>query len=132
MIGIQRNIIWTLKILFFFTLFASCKVFETPTYTLNEAIDSKKGVKLKIKDKGPYFFHQLIIINEQLYGLIPKKNSNKKWLDFKIVDDNYLGKYKLLEIEENSIQDLKKPLSPTGTILVGALLIGLIVTGLAL
>lgn len=106
------KLIEIVKILLLMFLLFSCKAKQSATISLDEAIASEDVVRLKISDSGPYRFEKLIRIDGKLYGLVKRDYLYANQLKEKVVDNNYKEKYKLIELEENNVHDIKKGSSP--------------------
>ena len=108
-------------------LLQSCKVYDSKTITIEQAIQRESKVKLKLNDNEPYYFNKLVMENNKLFGFSSFTNSTTEYLDilgFEIIKD---GKYSKILLQENLIKEIhqhNKTTSIIVTILTGIIVIG--------
>ena len=121
---------WIAIILSTLLVFQSCRVYHSKSVTVDEAILSKKRVKVKNFDNDTFKFEELQREDGQLYGITKKTSNAAKKLDYQFVDENLSEKYVKILLPEHTIREYhlqNKTMSTLITILIPVtLLIGLL------
>ena len=104
---IKRNLKWAAKILSFIILFQSCTVYHSTTASVDEAIQSSNKVKVVVPGEDPYKFLNLVRIDNEIYGVAKKKSNTSNLLQAQITDTSYQGKYNLIELNDQNLQDIR-------------------------
>ena len=105
--SIKRNLKWAVKILSVLILLQSCTVYHSTTASVNEAIQSSNKLKFDAPDKDSYKFMKLIRIDNEIYGVAKKKSYASKELQAQITDTSYEGKYNLIKLHDQDLQDIR-------------------------
>jgi len=111
-------------------LLQSCKVYDSKTITIKEAVQFESKVKLKLNDNEPYYFKKLVIENNKLFGISSFEASTTEYLDilgFEIMKD---GKYSKILLPENLVKEIhqhNKKTSLIVTVLTGIIIISAVI-----
>ena len=92
-------------LLSFLVLIQSCTVYQKTPSTVDEAVKSKKQVKVVTQTKESYQFNRLEIENNNIYGVSSMKSSTAEKLSDQIVEkvDKRTVRILLNDIQESSI-----------------------------
>ena len=112
----------TLSALF---LLQSCKVYQSKTVTVNEAILSTERVKVNNFNNESYKFERLYKENEQLYGYTKRGSSTAKKLTEQIVKSQL--NYVIILLSEKTIKEYHLQNKTLSTILTVAIPITVII-----
>ncbi|MCZ6703894.1 MAG: hypothetical protein O6940_12760 [Ignavibacteria bacterium] len=112
----------TLSALF---LLQSCKVYQSKTVTVNEAILSTERVKVNNFNNESYKFERLYKENEQLYGYTKRGSSTAKKLTEQIVKSQL--NYVIILLSEKTIKEYHLQNKTLSTILTVAIPVTVII-----
>jgi len=104
---IKQNLKWVAKILSFIILLQSCTVYHSTTASVDEAIQSSNKVKVVVPGEDPYKFLNLVRIDNEIYGVAKKKSNTSNLLKAQITDTSYEGKYNLIKLNDQNLQDIR-------------------------
>ena len=96
-----------IALFFSFTfLLQSCKVYQTKTVTVDEAIQSSKRVKINTFRNDTYKFEELRKDDGKLYGITKKKSGTAKDLSFQGYEENANSKYVKILLPDTIVKEV--------------------------
>ncbi len=116
---IHNNLKWIALTLSALFLLQSCKVYQSKTVTVNEAILSTERVKVNNFNNESYKFERLYKDNEQLYGYAKRWSSTAKKLTEQIVKGQL--NYVIISLSEKTIKEYHLQNKTLSTILTVAI-----------
>lgn len=86
--------------------FQSCKVYNTQSVSIHEAVSSKKNVKVVLVNNEKYTFCKLVYKKEQLCGITKINSKAAKSLDTLMVGCTVDGKIAKIKLSEYYIKEI--------------------------
>ena len=84
----------------------SCNIYKSRVSTIEEAVESKRRVKIKSETHPTYKFKQLISDGEKLYGVAHDKTRTAKILKDQIVSEANNPTFFQIELYEHQLEEI--------------------------
>ena len=107
----------------------SCNIYKSRVSTVEEAVESKRRVKIKSETHPTYKFKQLISDGEKLYGVAHDKTRTAKILKDQIVSSANNPTYVQIMLSNNQIGEIYELNRPMSILLPIIILVVLVTLG---
>ena len=86
--------------------FSSCSVYHRSTCSVDEAIRNNSKVKIRIDNTDPYELKRLERLDGVVYGVTGTQSQTYKRFRNRVTDRDYEGKYALIPMQEEELQNI--------------------------